>query len=224
MQDERITVDAKRINLSFIGPALVATAEVRSVMQPAAEKQPATVKPAAAPTGTSLPARRTAPDAKRSAGGSSAPASQDRTVPGMLKDDEPVYVTGAALDYDGARAFATYTGGARLWQGDTTIQGDTIVLDERSGDLKASGAVRSTFVLEQLDEKTQQKTKVPSIASANDLHYEDALRRATYTTDAHVNGPQGDCRGDKIELYFVEGLEGERTALVSKTAQRRTAQ
>ncbi len=205
VQDERITVDAKRINLSFTGPALVATAEVRSVMQPAAEKQPATVKPAAAPTGTSLPARRTAPDAKRSAGGSSAPASQDRTVPGMLKDDEPVYVTGAALDYDGARAFATYTGGARLWQGDTTIQGDTIVLDERSGDLKASGAVRSTFVLEQLDEKTQQKTKVPSIASANDLHYEDALRRATYTTDAHVNGPQGDCRGDKIELYFVEG-------------------
>ena len=123
----------------------------------------------------------------------------------MLKDDEPVYVTGAALDYDGARAFATYTGGARLWQGDTTIQGDTIVLDERSGDLKASGSVRSTFVLEQLDEKTQQKTKVPSIASAKDLHYEDALRRATYTTDAHVNGPQGDCRADTIEMYFVEG-------------------
>jgi len=37
------------------------------------------------------------------------------------------------------------------------------------------------------------------------MHYEDALRRATYTTQAHVNGPQGDLRGVKIELYLVEG-------------------
>jgi LPS export ABC transporter protein LptC len=204
VQDERITVDAKSINLTFAGPALVATAEVRSVMQPAAEKPRTALTRDTAPAVASRPAQRAARDPRGPVRGA-APVSQERTVPGMLKDDEPVYVTGAALDYDGARAFATYTGGARLWQGDTTIQGDTIVLDERSGDLKASGAVRSTFVLEQLDEKTQQKTKVPSIASAKDLHYEDALRRATYTTDAHVNGPQGDCRADRIEMYFVEG-------------------
>jgi lipopolysaccharide export system protein LptA len=173
-------------------------------MQPPAEKPRTALTPDTAPAVASGPAQRAARDPRGPVRGA-APASQERTVPGMLKDDEPVYVTGAALDYDGARAFATYTGGARLWQGDTTIQGDTIVLDERSGDLKASGAVRSTFVLEQLDEKTQQKTKVPSIASAKDLHYEDALRRATYTTDAHVNGPQGDCRADRIEMYFVEG-------------------
>jgi lipopolysaccharide export system protein LptA len=123
----------------------------------------------------------------------------------MLKDDQPVYVTGATLDYDGARSFATYKGNARLWQGDTTIQGDTIVLDEHSGDLQANGSVRSTFVLEQMDQKTQQPTKVPSIATSKDLHYEDAARRATYTTDAHVNGPQGDCHAERIELYFVEG-------------------
>jgi lipopolysaccharide export system protein LptA len=78
------------------------------------------------------------------------------------------------------------------------------VLDEHSGDLKASGSVRSTFVLDQVDEKTQQPTKVPSIASANDLHYEDALHRATYTTDAHVNGPQGDCHAVRILMYFAE--------------------
>jgi lipopolysaccharide export system protein LptA len=229
VQDERITVDAKRINLTFAGPVLVATGEVRSVMQPAVEKrqQPAAAPSAAAPATPPTPPSLRARDPKRPAAGSSAPASQDRTVPGMLKDDEPVYVTGAALDYDGARAFATYTGGARLWQGDTTIQGDTIVLDERSGDLKSSGSVRSTFVLEQLDEKTQQKTKVPSIASAKDLHYEDALHRATYTTDAHVNGPQGDCRAEKIELYFVEGggaLErAEAYNAVKLIADRRTS-
>jgi LPS export ABC transporter protein LptC len=186
VQDERITVDAKRIDLTFEGPVLKATTDVRSVMQPARDAS-------------------ATDDKTRPAGRPASGAPPERTVPGMLKDDQPVYVTGAALDYDGARSFATYTGGARLWQGDTTIQGDTIVLDEQSGDLKSSGSVRSTFVLEQTDEKTQGTKKVPSIASAKDLHYEDALHRATYTTDAHVNGPQGDCRAEKIELYFVEG-------------------
>ena len=65
--------------------------------------------------------------------------------------------------------------------------------------------MRTTMMLEQLDSKTQQTKKVPTIATAKDMHYEDELRRATYTTNAHVNGPQGDLRGVKIELYFVEG-------------------
>jgi CRP-like cAMP-binding protein len=36
------------------------------------------------------------------------------------------------------------------------------------------------------------------------MHYEDALRRTTYTTAAHVNGPQGDLRGERVELYLGE--------------------
>ena len=65
--------------------------------------------------------------------------------------------------------------------------------------------MRSSFHLEQLDSKTSEKKQVPSIASSKDMHYEDALRRATYTTDAHVNGPQGDLRAVKIEMYLLEG-------------------
>ena len=34
-----------------------------------------------------------------------------------------------------------------------------------------------------------------TIATGKDMHYEDELRRATYTTNAHMNGPQGDLRG-----------------------------
>ena len=30
--------------------------------------------------------------------------------------------------------------------------------------------------------------------------FEDALRRATYTTDAHVTGPQGDCHAVRRDL------------------------
>jgi lipopolysaccharide export system protein LptA len=173
-----ITVDAKRIELTFDGPKLVATTEVRSVLRPA-PKTPA-------------------------AGATAGP-----TVPGLLEDNQPVYVTGERLQYDGATSFAEYSGGARLWQGDTTILGARIVLDEGSGDLRAyggekAGLVRSTLVIEQVDEKTGKPVKVPSVASARELHYDDAARRATYTTQAHVNGPPGDCRATRIELYFSE--------------------
>jgi lipopolysaccharide export system protein LptA len=187
VEDERITVDAKRIDLTFEGPVLIATTEVRSVLRPSTD----TAAGGAA--------------GRRPGTAATEKLPEPRSVPGMLKDDEPVHVIAAKLEYNGTRALATYTGGARLWQGaDTTIHGDTIVLDEQSGDLKASGSVRSTFLLEQADDTGGPPTPVPSIASAKDLHYEDALRRATYTTDAHVNGPPGDCHADRIELYFGE--------------------
>jgi lipopolysaccharide export system protein LptA len=126
-------------------------------------------------------------------------------VPGMLQDDEPANITGGALDYDGGARRAVYTGGSRLWQGDTAISGERITIDESTGDLLASGTVRSTLILDQLDTKTKERRNVHTIASAQDLHYEEAVRRATYTTAAHVNGPHGDLRAVKIEMYFLEG-------------------
>jgi LPS export ABC transporter protein LptC len=131
--------------------------------------------------------------------------AEGATVPGLLKDDAPANVTAAALDYDGTADKAIYTGAARLWQGQTAIAADTITIDEKTGNLTANGSVRSTLPFEQTDSKTGEKKKVTSIASSQDLHYEDAVRRATYTTNAHVDGPQGDLRAVKIEMYLVEG-------------------
>jgi len=226
--DERITVDARRIDLTFDGPKMVATGEVRSVLQPdkseggakAASANPAKVGSREQRRAAAAKPANTEPEANAAGPG-------QHTVPGMLKDDQPVNVTGAALDYDGGTSLATYTGGSRLWQGDTTIQGETIVIDENTGDLKASGGVRSAFVLEQDDQETKQRKKVPSIATGETMHYEDALNRATYTTNAHVNGPQGDCHGDKIELYLVEGQSSldraEAYTNVKLTADKRIA-
>ena len=45
-------------------------------------------------------------------------------------------------------------------------------------------------------------------ATATDLVYDDALRRATYTTAARMVGPEGDLKGDKIELYLDETGRG----------------
>ncbi|HEX6324809.1 MAG TPA: LPS export ABC transporter periplasmic protein LptC, partial [Vicinamibacterales bacterium] len=75
-------------------------------------------------------------------------ARKDRKEPrpSILEDDAPVNITARALDYDGVADRAVYTGDARLWQGDTTIQGETIVLDDKTGNLEARKDVRGVFL------------------------------------------------------------------------------
>ena len=122
----------------------------------------------------------------------------------MLNDKEPVNVTAAALEYDAASSKGIYTGGARLWQGETTVQGGTLVIDDRSGNLSAKTQVRTRMMLEQVNEKTKKAETVESIGTAEEFLYEDDSRRATYTTKAHLTGPQGDVSGQKIVLFLNE--------------------
>ena len=136
------------------------------------------------------------------------PATKDAggktKLPSMLKQDLPVNVTADALDYDGTKSLATYTGDARLFQADTSIKAATIVVDDKNGDLGASGGVTSTTMLEQSDKDKDKnnKTKSRSTAASKDLKYEDAIRRLTYTGDAHMTGSEGDMSAARIELYL----------------------
>ncbi|MEO5819719.1 MAG: LPS export ABC transporter periplasmic protein LptC [Vicinamibacteraceae bacterium] len=47
-----------------------------------------------------------------------------------------------------------------------------------------------------------------TIATANELVYDDAERRARYTGTARMVGDQGDLRGERLELYFDESGRG----------------
>ncbi len=94
-------------------------------------------------------------------------------MPGLVSSDDPVYVTSDELLYDGKTGLALYTGHARLWQGETTVQADSIELDERTADLKASGSARSTFILEEINPETDELEMATTIASADDMHYEE---------------------------------------------------
>ena len=133
--------------------------------------------------------------------GGGTEAKSDTKLPSMLKQNEPVNVTGKSLNYDGAASKATYTGAALLWQGDTSVKGESIVIDDRTGDLSASGSVTTTTMLEDVD-KDKKKTRVRSIGTSKEFQYEEMLHRATYTGDAHLSGPEGDMTGAKIELYL----------------------
>jgi LPS export ABC transporter protein LptC/lipopolysaccharide transport protein LptA len=205
VQDERITVVATNIDLTFDGPKMLANGDVQSVMKPSKNTADAPgakgAKGAKSAPGAGAQATAPATGAKSQASKSAKPEPK---TPGMLKDDQPAYVTANALNYDGDADKAIYTGSSRLWQGDTAVSADTITIDEKTGDLLASRNVRSTQVMQQNDEQSKEPKKVPTIATADDMHYEDALHRNTYTTNAHMIGQTGDLRASKIELYLAE--------------------
>jgi len=138
-------------------------------------------------------------------------AAPDVKLPSMLKQDQPVNILADALDYDGTSSKAAYTGAARLVQGDTSIKGQTIVVDSKAGNLTASGGVTTATILESKDKKDEAKNRGVSIATAKDLKYDDAQRRLTYTGAAHMSGPEGDMTASRIELYLKpSGDELER--------------
>ena len=136
-------------------------------------------------------------------------AADARRLPAMLDEDEPVNVTANALEYDGATATAVYTGDARLFQGHTQIQADTIVVDDRHANLRARGHVRTVMFFDEANAKTGTKSLVQTTATGDEMLYEDAARVATYTTGptakAHIVGTQGDVTAERIQLFLKKG-------------------
>lgn len=124
-------------------------------------------------------------------------------VPSMLKGDEPVNVTANRLKYVGSTSTATYTGNVKLWQGtETTIKGDTIVVDDKNGNLAATTNVSTLLTLDDVDKKTGEKKRTETTGKAESFVYNEAKSLATYTTKAQIDGPQGHVTADRIELFL----------------------
>lgn len=184
LTDGRVTVDARTINFTLGNRKLKADTRVRSSMQPSRKAE--------------TPAARGA-----------APAAKGARVPTMLEQDQPVNVTSNRLEYDGAAGHAVYSGNARLWQGDTSVDADTIVVDDKTGNLEGHGTVRTTMLIEEPDSKPDKKGATTTVGTSDTFLYDDAKRLATYTTNAHIVGNERDVTGDKIELF----LETEKNEL-----------
>jgi LPS export ABC transporter protein LptC/lipopolysaccharide transport protein LptA len=174
MENPRISVGASRIDVTLDGPVVAASNSVRSALKPA-------------------------PRESKAAKGDQSTAK----VPSMFKQDQLVAATADQLKYDGAKSSAVYTGNAQLWQGDTSIKGSSITLNQESGDLTAAGPIVTAIALEQ-EGKDKTRERVHSTGTSKSFAYEESSKRATYTGDAHLNGPQGDMAAAKIELYLKQ--------------------
>lgn len=182
VSDARVSVDARAISLTLGSRKLVADTDVRTVMQP---QRPA---------------------AQGGRGGAPQPAGASTTkVPSMLEQDQPVNVTSNRIAYDGAAGHAMYSGNAKLFQGQTKLFADTIIVDDKTGNLEARGTVQTWMVLVDVNAKTGERTRTVTEGKADTFVYDDAKRLATYTTNARLVGSEGDIAADKLELFLKAG-------------------
>jgi lipopolysaccharide export system protein LptA len=189
---DQLEIDARRINVT-LDSRQISASQVKTTLRPR-------------------------PAASRGAGAKPAGA---RAMPGLLKQDDLANVNADRLEYVSATGQATYTGAARLFQGATSISGDSIIVDRERGDLTATGSARST-----LDLETGRVT-----GSGDEIRYVDSTRAVTYSAapvgptrgrggvsasapggrgvpepphEALVRGPQGDLRAERIDIVLAK--------------------
>jgi lipopolysaccharide export system protein LptA len=136
---------------------------------------------------------------------SAKPAGNAAAVnrPGLLADKDPVNVIAEKLTYDEASRKGQYTGQARLFQGETQINGDSITLDETKGDLIVTGKVITTLPI--TDKSAKPGTAAtPMVGRAGSFTYTDQTRRATYQTAATLVSSQSSLTADTLDLYLAK--------------------
>lgn len=144
-------------------------------------------------------------------------------LPGLLDRSQAARVTADRFAYAGGDGGqAVYTGSVQLWQGETTIRADRLVLDRASGDLDATGSARATLRLES----------GAMVGRAHRIHYADSARSVEYVGQAgpsggaELSGPQGDIRADRLVLALAAGAQTlermEAAGRVTLTVDKRT--
>jgi lipopolysaccharide transport protein LptA len=134
----------------------------------------------------------------------------------LLKDSEPVNVTANELTFEEDAGKGVYQGKAVLFQGTTSIKADTITLDDKHGDLIASGNVVSVLPIAGRSDEGSSST---STGKAAEFQFQDAKRLAVFSKDAQLDGVQGNLHADRIELRLapkdntLERLEAQGTAV-----------
>lgn len=122
--------------------------------------------------------------------------------PGLFAEGPPIHVVAGRFVYDAAQSLATYSDGARLWQGATEFRGRTIVIDETTGDISAEGSVRTRTTMVQNDDNLDDVVETATEGRAETLFFDNQGRQASYTTDAVFSSPRFTLGSDAIELFL----------------------
>ncbi len=153
---------------------------------------------------------------------------------------EPSHVSAEHLVADTAHGHAVYSGSARIWQGQSVIEADTIELDNPTQILVAKGQVRGVFPQVAWSPKpaeaprqfSGQSTKpssgrTPGLAEHSGpqlghargelLTYWEKESRARIEDKARVDSEQGSIQADKIDLYFSDNGAANSTKQLSRS-------
>lgn len=123
------------------------------------------------------------------------------------------HVSGDHLFANTVTGHATYTGGARLWQGNSLVQAETIELDRTTQVVTATNHVKAVF--EQVQSAAEPIKKKAAGTGGNPAstklwHAESAKMvytskegRARLEQDVHARSDDGTIRADAMDLFFA---------------------
>src|SRR6202166_334626 len=122
----------------------------------------------------------------------------------------PANITAEKMLANAKSGRALYSGHARLWQGDSVLESDSIELLQKSRQLNAVGKVRSVFpqaaghdtIGSSANIKSSKKASLWHIAS-DTLTYMDLENRAHLEGNVVVQSEAQRMRSDLLDLYFT---------------------
>lgn len=122
----------------------------------------------------------------------------------------PANITAEKMQANAKSGRALYSGHARLWQGDSVLEADSIELLQKSRQLNATGKVRSVFpqaaghdsIGASETNKSSKKASLWHIAS-DTFAYMDLENRAHLEGNVVVQSDVQRMRSDLLDLYFT---------------------
>jgi lipopolysaccharide export system protein LptA len=123
----------------------------------------------------------------------------------------PSNITAQHMTGNSKTGQALYTGQARLWQGPSVLEANSIQLLRDKRILNAIGDVRAVFPKEGSDPKKPKETGVWHISSGT-LTYWDAENRAHLEKNVVVQSADERMKGPVLDLYFTREGDAKNTA------------
>jgi LPS export ABC transporter protein LptC len=127
----------------------------------------------------------------------------------------PANITSDTMQGNSKSGRAVYTGHARLWQGDSVLEADSIELLRETKVLNAVGRVRAVFpqapapartgTLESGTQQSPTKKAVLWHVSSGTLSYNEATDLAHLEKNVVVQSPDQRIRAPRMDLYFARG-------------------
>jgi lipopolysaccharide export system protein LptA len=122
----------------------------------------------------------------------------------------PANITSDAMQGNSKTGRALYSGHARLWQGDSVLEADSIELLRAAKILNAAGRVRAVFPQTPAGSQlasSQARAKKPVLwhLSAGTLAYNDVSSTAHLEKNVVVQSPDQRIRAPEMNLYFTRG-------------------
>jgi lipopolysaccharide export system protein LptA len=137
----------------------------------------------------------------------------------------PANITSDIMQGNSKTGRAVYTGHARLWQGDSVLEADSIELLRDTKVLNAAGKVRAVFpqtpppgqpgTLQSSTQQSPVKKTVLWHVSSGTLTYNDVTNLAHLEKNVIVQSPDQKIRAPVMDLYFTRGANNSANGSTS---------